>query len=376
LEGGGKGRKVGPGGECIAAAWSPDGKWMYFNSAAAPEHVGSRVNGAAQGVNGVTHLWRQRYPDGVPEQITFGPAEEQGLAIAPDGKSIITSVGVRKSSVWLHDGAGERPISPEGAASDPKMTADGKRVFYLLRKNGSNVNELWSTDAATGKANPALAGVSMSDFDISLDGQQVAYTSQQGNEDVIFVAPLDASGPPRLVVRGSDSVSFGAPGELIFRQVGAQANYLARIKLDGGTPERLLDHSILEKESVSPGGDWVVVGGISGSVKGVFAMSLKDRTLKTICIGLCLLKWSPDGQFLYLTTRLEAASTGRTLVLPIARGQGLPAIPEGGFSSNVGDDLPGVRVVREGQLDPGPGADTYAFTKSDFVGNLFRIPLH
>ena len=51
------GRQVGPQGTCTSAAWSPDGAWMYF---------GARVAGSA-------HLWRQRFPDGTPEQITFGP---------------------------------------------------------------------------------------------------------------------------------------------------------------------------------------------------------------------------------------------------------------------------------------------------------------
>ena len=31
------------------------------------------------------HIWRQRFPKGVPEQITFGPTEEEGIAVAPDG---------------------------------------------------------------------------------------------------------------------------------------------------------------------------------------------------------------------------------------------------------------------------------------------------
>jgi Tol biopolymer transport system component len=198
---------------------------MYFNAA----------------VNGAPHLWRERSPDGAAEQITFGPGEEEGLAIVPDGKSLIASVGVRKDSVWLHDGSGERPISPEGSASDPKITADGKRAYYLLRKNGSNDSELWSTELDSAKANPSLAGVSMVDFDISPDAQEVAFTSRTSKENLIFVAPLDASAPPRQVVRGGDSVSFGTPGELFFRQVGPEANYLARIRTDGGGMARVLD---------------------------------------------------------------------------------------------------------------------------------------
>ena len=107
-----KGRQVGPSGACTAAAWSADGKWMYFTVE----------------TNGASHLWRQRFPDGTPEQITAGPSEEQGLAMAPDGKSLISSVGLRKTSVWIHDAAGERPLSPEGSATSPKFSPGGKRV--------------------------------------------------------------------------------------------------------------------------------------------------------------------------------------------------------------------------------------------------------
>jgi hypothetical protein len=104
-----------------------------------------------------------------------------------------------------------------------------------------------------------------------------------------------------------------------------------------------------------------------------------------ICAGICLPKWSPDGLFLYVTTSAllptvsgvnPPTSAGRTLVLPIPRGQDLPAIPEGGVGVNATDLMPGIRVIRQGQMVPGPDPETYAFAKSDFMGNLFRIPLH
>jgi WD40 repeat protein len=41
---GGPPRFVGPqSGSCKYAAWSPDGKWMYFNSDAAPRVITSGV---------------------------------------------------------------------------------------------------------------------------------------------------------------------------------------------------------------------------------------------------------------------------------------------------------------------------------------------
>src|SRR5882762_4792614 len=66
---------------CTTGAWSPDGKWVYVS--ANPE--------------GHFHIWRQRFPDGSPEQVTSGPTEEEGIAMAADGKSFVTSVGTTDS---------------------------------------------------------------------------------------------------------------------------------------------------------------------------------------------------------------------------------------------------------------------------------------
>src|SRR5207244_4750630 len=62
FDGSSMGRLVGPQGSCQSAAWSPDGKWMYFGA----------------DVNGHSHLWRQSSLAGSLEQITFGPTEEEG----------------------------------------------------------------------------------------------------------------------------------------------------------------------------------------------------------------------------------------------------------------------------------------------------------
>ena len=94
-------RVVGPpNGPCLAGAWSPDGKWIYLTAKTDDFHI-----------------WRQRFPDGEPEQLTFGPTSQEGIAIAPDGKSLITSVGSQDHTVWLHDKDGDHQISFEGDAS-------------------------------------------------------------------------------------------------------------------------------------------------------------------------------------------------------------------------------------------------------------------
>ena len=101
FSGGSLGKQVGPSGACTSAAWSPDGNWMYFGVE----------------VDGKRHLWRQSFPDGRPEQMTSGPTEEDGLAVAPDGRSLITSISTKQNAIWIHDSRGDHAVSTEGYAS-------------------------------------------------------------------------------------------------------------------------------------------------------------------------------------------------------------------------------------------------------------------
>src|SRR5258708_20078430 len=82
-----------------------------------------------------SHVWRQRFPDGAPQQLTpSGASEEEGLAIMPDGKSFITTAGTQQSAIWLHDGnAGEKQISSEGSSFFPTLSPDGKKIYSLRR---------------------------------------------------------------------------------------------------------------------------------------------------------------------------------------------------------------------------------------------------
>ena len=81
--------------------------------------------------------WRQRFP----EQITAGPTGEEGIAIAPDGRSFITAVGLSQSSVWVHDGNGERHVSTEGYSYDPMFAPDGKKLYYRIAKGNDPLSD-------------------------------------------------------------------------------------------------------------------------------------------------------------------------------------------------------------------------------------------
>jgi len=359
LAGGPTGRQVGPDGACTSAGWSPDGKWMYFGA----------------NVGGSSHLWRQRFPDGAPEQITFGPTEQEGVAVAPDGQSLVTSVGVEHSAIWLHDAAGERPISFEGFATAPRLSADGKRIYYLLRQNSmSSAYELCSADVASGKANRILPGLTLVEYDISRDEQETVFSTRQNDTSQIWLASLDRRSPPRLLASAGDFPFFGANGEIIFRALDEKANFLSRIKKDGSGRERIATASINNLASVSPDGTWAIavmpVRGLESSNTTVL-LSLHDGRVKYICSGGCPATWSPDSEFLYMLN----VAAGKTVVLPAAAVTSLPDAPVPGRPVAAWLDQPGLRVIDAMFVAPGLDSSSYAFAKAEVQRNLFRIPL-
>ena len=376
FDGSSSGRQVGPRGTCTSAAWSPDGKWMYFGA----------------NVGGSSHLWRQKFPDGAPEQITFGPSEEEGVALAPDGRSLVTSIGTRRSAIWIHDASGERAISSEGYAVAPHLSRDGTHVFYLLARDlelsaeaafgwVASSGELHSVDLGSGKTDSVLPGTLVRDYDISRDEKEVAYTTREsGGESQIWLTSLDRRKPPRQITRAGDQVSFGADGDLIFRSLEEKTNWLARIKKDGRERERITTAPVLEKLGVSPDSKWVIIlstGAGEDALPGVLAVPIHGGTPKKICVPDCSAEWSFDGRFFYVAAKESANSPGKTLAIPVPASKSLPDLPASGIDLSArGIALPATRWIEHGSISPGPDPSIYVFTKTDLQRNLFRIPLH
>jgi dipeptidyl aminopeptidase/acylaminoacyl peptidase len=372
FDGSSVGRQVGPQGTCTSAAWSPDGTWMYF---------GARVGGTA-------HLWRQRFPNGAPEQITFGPTEEEGIALASDGRSLVTSVGTRRSAIWLHDAAGERAISSEGYALAPRLSRDGSRVFYLFARDltlsargwESSSAELRVMDVASGKSTTLLPGASVADYDISHDEKEVVFatTSSVGKDSTIWVASLARETAPRAIARWGDQVSFGADGELVFRSL-LEDNALVRIKRDGTGRERITSMPVINKFGMSPDGEWAIAfrPGVGENLATTFAVPTHGGPPRILCAGPCKAVWSADGRFLYVWANGQVNGQDKTFVIPVPAGTSMPDLPPAGLKWDpVPPAMPGTILIDQKVSWPGPDPSTYVFTKSDLQRNLFRIPLH
>jgi eukaryotic-like serine/threonine-protein kinase len=368
FSGGSPGRQVGPDGVCTSGAWSPDGKWMYMTVQ----------------VNGRNHLWRQRFPDGQPEQITFGSTEEGGIAMAGDGRSLITSIFTRQNVVWIHDTGGDRALSTEGYAdvAPPVFSSDGKRLYYLQHRDSpESPAELVRADLASGKTEVVIPGVSMHEYDISPDEKDVVYsTVPPGQPSEIWIVPLDRSAPPRRIAANGESVpQFGPNNEVLFRLTDGKAYYLAAMSRDGSGRRKVFPDPTIDINGVSPDRRLIslAVGNTSAVPVGV-VYSLDGHSAQQICDFPCPVAWSPDGRYVYI--EIVSASRenplGRTAAIPVPPGKSLPPIPPAAVHDPAEwAKVPGVKIVEHDNISPGPNPSTYAYIKPSVHANLFRIPL-
>jgi class 3 adenylate cyclase/Tol biopolymer transport system component len=374
-DGSSPGRQVGPpGGGCTSSAWSPDGKWMYLTSNAV----------------GTNHIWRQRFPDGQPEQITSGPTEEEGIAMAGDGRSFVTAVALQNTSLWLHDGSGEREISLEGSAADPRFTPDGEKLLYRIVREPPtefgwyrDPGEVIVVNLKSGRSEPLVPGFQALDYDISHDGRQVVMeTADHEGNPQLWLVPLDRSEPPHQILNVvGGNPKFGPDGDIFFRRraeensqaegtmVGSNG-FVYRVRTDGTGMQKAIEQTILLMWAVSPDGRWLSawapLPGHGPPAGQAFSLDGKPP----VTIGSAGLGWMPGAVVV-----VPAFGKG-TYIVPLKPGQVLPPIPAGGFHSE--DEiarLPGARRIPAWPVALSPSPEIYAFYRGTIQRNLYRIPV-
>ncbi len=375
--GGSEGKQVGPiPSACTEAAWSPDGRWMYF---------------AANGGNG-SHLWRERFPDGVAEQLTFGATEEHGIAVEPDGKSLVTSVGSQQGTVWVHTIKGDEQVSMEEFAYLPSLSSDGHTLYYLVGKNGGKhlSGELWLSDLGSSHKEQLLPGISIARYSVSPDGRSVAFTrADSHSHSGLWIWSLDRHASPRqLQTADSDRPIFARNGEVLFQMKEGVFNYIFRMNQDGTNLRKVIADPITRLISLSPDDRWIVAAidsansGHSQIVSGYPMRGGSPRVLCRVCgigsgdIDPPVVSWSFDQKSMYISlTHTGANDRPKTMVIALSAGDAFPAV----WSELVTDSklarMPGVRMLDLPSVFPGPDASNYAFWRFNTQRNLYRISL-
>jgi serine/threonine protein kinase/Tol biopolymer transport system component len=359
MDGSSEGRLVGPpGAGCTFGAWSSDGQWVYLTSSA----------------GGAYHIWRQRFPDGQPEQVTSGPTEEEGVAMAADGGSFVTAVALRNTSLWLHRAGDERQLSLEGNAVDAKFAPDGKHLLY---KTVNSLGEyplpgvLRVANLDTGRTEVLAPGFQTIDYDISADGQQVVMEAvDAGGISRLWLARLDGRLAPQQIpdVHGKQP-RFAPTGDIYFRRPEAPAAFVYRVSADGSGMQKVIEQPVAIMGDITPDGRWM-----TGWNTFWYAFALDGQPpIRIGAAGGPFFNWSPDGAWASIAS--GPVPEGRSYLVSLSPGELMSEIPPDGFHSEQQiAALPGARRIDVTAV-PGPSPDLYAFYRTTTQRNLFRIPI-
>jgi serine/threonine-protein kinase len=201
---------VGVGREVHSLAWSPDGRWIAY-VAGNSQFVGGRDIGNIA----PSAIWLVAAAGGTPVRVT----DDQSLNVGPVWVSggLLIYISSRGGGRDVYQVALTRSGHPAGPplrvttglnAHGISVSADGARFAYSAFTETSNV---WSVPVVTtgaasvSQARPVTAGnQTIEAFDVSPDGQWLAFDSNRGGTQQIYRVRLSGGEPEQLTTGSAD----------------------------------------------------------------------------------------------------------------------------------------------------------------------------
>jgi hypothetical protein len=202
--------------------------------------------------------------------------------------------------------------------------------------------------------------------------------TDQNGVSHLWLASMDHRSSPREIMSpaSQDFPVILPDGDLVFRTAEDGQSFIYRSKPDGRERRKIIPDPVLDVDSVSPDGRWLLAlaKGTNEEHDAVLtAYPLDGGPAVAVCNTYCDGRWDVNGKFFYLS--FPTSSRGNTNALPVPA-RGIPDFPPGGAST--GDDLKaekGVVAISQPQIDSATGPNHYSYTRHETRRNIYRIPL-
>jgi Tol biopolymer transport system component len=227
------------------AAFTPNGKWLYFSA---------RMRDNSQGI------FRIR-PDGstVTPVVSWKNAEENDIAFSDDGSSMaFTSNGNGRWQLFFSNAEGFKPVClTDGTANNimPRFDPSGKTIAFLSDKTSlGGARELWTYSFEQAVFQQQTKNGSVGDF-CWVDRVTIVYCG--GDTSRLFVKSIAPPSTVRLIPGVSGDyreisprfIGTGASARILYtREYGDGTKRIFSVKLDGSDDAAVVN---------SGGQDWL-----------------------------------------------------------------------------------------------------------------------
>lgn len=240
-------------GRARNASWSPDGRWIVFESDLNSFSDLYRIDPDGSGLRRLTddpqgnfepvispdgkqivlsssrdmnaEMYRIRSDGGSPERLTWSMRDEWGARWSPDGRSVaFLSDKTQKDEIHLVEpnGAGERRLNATRAHPEARSTdllegeiawsPDGRKIAYSTRDRQGR-SRIWVADLRKEKHALLSDGSGNDEKPVwSPGGRYIAFVSTRDGDRELYLMRADGSAPTRLTrTPGADGLPLWIP---------------------------------------------------------------------------------------------------------------------------------------------------------------------